>query len=153
MNGFSVEFEIYLTGYGNTAAWRRVVSKGTSFASRNFLISLKAGTNARLYASMGNGAGGDVAITATSDLPLNRWAHVVFVHVPGQKVQLYVNGQLTGEVGTAATPPTSADSIMVATDYGEANAYTPARFDELAIYNQALTASQAKAHYDASLGN
>lgn len=150
---FSVELDLYLTAYGDTATWRRVLSKGTMPANRNFLLSLKAGSNAQVSASMGDGAGGLVGIESPASLPLNAWSHLVLVHVPGTtgSLRLYLNGALVASTPTAATPPVTTDALLLAGDPVD-GVPTIGRFDELSLYGSALTAAQVLDHYEGTQG-
>ncbi len=145
LNGFTVELWVNLNAYGDTSGWRRIASKGASPAERNWLLSLAAGTNGRVVYSYSDGTSFKQG-TSNVDLQLNRWYHLAYTHVPGTKIQLFVDGVLDSEVATTTTPVTGTTTGNVAGDGAE---WTSARYDEVAIYNQALSAERIKQHHGA----
>lgn len=94
LDGFTIEFEIAPEGWGDKASYRRVLSKGTAYAGRNYLIALKGGTTSKLFASVGTGTG-EVALTSSADLAPQVWTHVAFVRDPvAGRILLYIDGKL-----------------------------------------------------------
>ena len=145
LNGFSVEAWVYLTSYGTTSTYRTIMMKGASAAERNFGLWLTAGTNGQVHYSFGSGAGFQSSNSATL-LPLNSWQHIVFVHQPGTKNQLYINGRLDAEYATTATPVTSTAPVWIG-GAGSTYGFITGRVDEPAVYNAALSAAEVARHY------
>ena len=100
---------------------------------------------------------------STTALPLLKWSHVTFVADAGNRLQLYLDGELVGETPLAGTPIPAADTP---TCIGKTlTPMTPARterkssqamkswmyfdglMDELEIRNEALCATQVREAY------
>lgn len=148
LNGFTIEFWVRLNSYGDTTTWRRLASKGAGRAERNWLIGLVDETQGQVIYSYGDTAGGMQQNTSVASLALNTWYHVVVTHVPGTKLQLFLNGALDSEKTATTTPVTSTSPVGLASANGE---WTNGRFDEHAIYNRALTAAEVLQHYRAGI--
>lgn len=147
VNGFTVELWVKLNAYGDTTQYRAIAEKGYTAAQRNWLIALGSNANGQLTYGFGDGTT-NIGRRSVGSLSVGTWTHVAFTHVPGSKIQLYLNGVLDSELATTATPVTSTAPIELG-DNGEGIAVASASYDELAVYRRALTASEISAHYAA----
>ncbi len=104
------------------------------------------GTDGRL--TFDHGDGGDNDFLRSSPLPSGVWSHAVVTR-SGRRVRWYVNG--SPDTGRTFTVVPSDSSLPLVIGDGYANEYD-GRLDEVAVYGQALTASQVADHY-ATIGD
>jgi hypothetical protein len=81
----------------------------------------------------------------------NEWAHLVGTY-DGTTARFYVNGALVA-AGNAAYLPNDFQPLRIgagATETANGDFYFPGSVDEVAVYNQALTAAAVQAHYAAA---
>ncbi|HEV2345422.1 MAG TPA: family 20 glycosylhydrolase [Actinocrinis sp.] len=112
----------------------------------NTSVPLLSGYTMALKVQQYNGTGelgatkyGTADYTVSYKAPLNTWTYVSFVD-DGTQITVYANGQSVGTI--AATMSLSRDAIGSASiDHGKEN------LDEVTVFNNALTASQANALY------
>jgi|GEM_PF-3847476 len=90
---------------------------------------------------------GWVGVTAWGTLTADQWHHVA-LSWDGQRLRLYVNGQLRGDVAAAGTLVTTAQPVTLGAAPGW-GWYGSGRLDECAIYNRALSASEVFGIYQA----
>ncbi|RAG85128.1 hypothetical protein DN069_13450 [Streptacidiphilus pinicola] len=112
----------------------------------NASVSLLSSSTMALKVQQWNGTGevgatkyGSADYTVNDKAPLNTWTYVSFVD-DGTQITVYANGQSVGTI--AASMPLGRASIgSTARDPGKEN------LDEVSVFNNALTASQAGALY------
>lgn len=149
LNAFTVEFWMRLNSYGDTTIERRLASKGAPNVNRNWLIALNPGTQGQVLYSYGGTNGVHPHGYSVASLALNRWYHVAVVHdTAGGLLKLYLDGALDSQVTATSIPVNSTDRVGLASANG---AWSNGRYDEHAIYNRALTASEVLQHYRAGV--
>lgn len=102
---------------------------------------------------------GGIAFSRSHTVVQNTWVHYVFTHKAMTEVKLYVNGVLNGTsaVGTYPTgPPVNTNTWRLGgnvTGAGNTNdgGFT-GRIDEARLYSKVLTADEALARYNATVG-
>src|SRR5436305_5317340 len=147
-HGFTVELWAYLLRYGDTGRSRKVASRGGQAAKSNWQLALAPGTPGRVTYSFGDGTR-TVARVSHANLALGRWYQLGFVHVPHRRIELYVNGKLDSKLRTPARPVAAAAPMVL----GGARHGTSARYDALALYDDALAAREIRAQFaSASVG-
>jgi hypothetical protein len=101
---------------------------------------------------------------ATPDVDYTEWTHVVTTFTPGERFQVFVNGQFIGEAvdddisGVAAgyqlddSLYTGPADMWIGQQFNGNDDWTFRGFiDEVAIYNYALSPAQIAAHYSAAV--
>ena len=134
---FSLEF-----WYKPSAAittFQGLMSKGTSFT---WAVGTTTSGNVRL---LGGSSLGTVIATSTGTLNVNQWNHVV-VTKSGATTHIYLNGVEGTTVGTNVTYTNNTNAIKI----GD-GANPTKTFDDVAVYNTALSASRVLTHYTAGL--
>tara|TARA_Y100000310_G_scaffold338796_1_gene429496 strand:+ start:1956 stop:3086 length:1131 start_codon:yes stop_codon:yes gene_type:complete len=99
-----------------------------------------------------NPVSGTSVISSSGEIQLDNWHHIVVVYdaaLGTNDVILYVDGVKVDET-TDSTDPTENDHpILLGTRGGlPSNTWMFGSLDELAIYTRALSATEAKEHYD-----
>jgi hypothetical protein len=87
--------------------------------------------------------------TAANGAPGPNWYHLAFTWSPGNSIQVYRNGALVA-TGTGAVQAFTADTIMIGSFYNGYN-QAPGLYDEVGIWNSALTADNVAWLYQNSL--
>jgi len=87
-------------------------------------------------------------LTGQTEVPLKKWNHLVLAR-EDRKVTVYLNGSV--EISGEIMPPEASDcdKVFIGGDSGN-NANFEGKLDEVAIYKQALKASEVSAHFKAS---
>ncbi len=97
-----------------------------------------------------NGDELEEVLVGKTDIELRTWNHVVLVR-DGDQVTVYLNGQPEPEIAGRATPGCPADLAQVFLGGRSDNLFNfEGKLDELAVYNRALTAQEAAAHFAAA---
>jgi large repetitive protein len=146
---FSVEAWVMPTGGQGTdrAAAASWLDNSGSVSSGYWL---GAATDNAWHFEIGTGGSPTLKEAVGSAITLNAWTHVVGTY-DGTTARLYVNGALAGSVTTAYAANTSMGFYIAAekTDsHSAVDEYFPARVDDVAVYNRALTATEVQLHYD-----
>lgn len=94
-----------------------------------------------------NGNERNETVAGKTIVPLRTWSHVVFVR-NGERVALYLNGELEAEGSLAATHNGSGQAFLGGRSDNFAN--LEGRLDEAALFDQALTAEEVRAQFSAS---
>ena len=91
-------------------------------------------------------AGGDTTVGAAPPFDPSQWNHVVFAR-SGSELAIYLNGAVVAE---AAIPDYAAPDSTADCGFGALHGMeTHSDFDEVAIYDRAIAASEVAAHYSA----
>jgi RHS repeat-associated protein len=85
---------------------------------------------------------------ATTELPLNAWAHLLGVY-DGSSVKIYLNGTLDASVAQTAPLPGVPDKRFYIGKRWDLEQRWPGRIDELAVYHAALGSARVSAHSNA----
>lgn len=142
-DAFTVEYWIYLTGYGTTD-WRCIVLHGDEGA-RHFGMWLYDDTNSQLLLDIGGGA----SMQTTFSLGLNRWHYVCATHAAGGTGSVYLDGVLRQTTVAGGTPPPGTTAPFTIGGHGRGFLGVTGKLDEVAYYTYALSAARVKAHFDA----
>jgi hypothetical protein len=133
----SVEAWVDITGWGDP-----VVNKFDSTSTRSWRL-VRAGSDWLFTIWFSDGT--SAAITT----PAGSGGHLVATW-DGSTIALYVNGTLAASAATAAkTLRTGSDAIEVGRYSGQAASVPTAVYDEVAIYDHALSSTRVAAHYTA----
>ena len=145
-DNLSMSFWIRLTANPSSSS-TFVFSKfdGSDTSNANFVMYV---SSSRSLVFVGTAGGTWQEISASSTLQLNRWYHIGLVYNSTSGGQLYVDGKPTGYIYGSGTLATNSSPI----DIGHHRAHAAqdsfyGDFDEVRIYNQALTSEQIKALY------
>jgi len=80
------------------------------------------------------------------------WHHIVYTSLGGETGSLYIDGTAEVSAATSATDGGVRNYVFSGLMRNYNGVYTSGSLQEAAIYNYALSAAQAKAHYDAGQG-
>lgn len=138
---FTIECWVYPKSFPN---WARIIDFGNGAGSDNVLLAYTYGTS---------GAPGFYVegsqFQANQSLPLNQWSHIAAT-LSGNTATIYINGTAAG----TATFPTPVNIIRNNCYIGKSNWGDPnanAVFDELRIWNTALSPTQIQASMNTEL--
>lgn len=138
---FTIECWVYPKSFPN---WARIIDFGNGAGSDNVLLAYTYGTS---------GAPGFYVegsqFQASQTLPLNQWSHIAAT-LNGTVATIYINGVAAG----TATFPTPVNIVRSKCYIGKSNwgdPYANAVFDELRIWNTALTQAQILASMNTEL--
>jgi hypothetical protein len=87
----------------------------------------------------------DVAATS---VPTGSWTHLVGTY-DGSTIRIYKNGTLAQSFAYSASITHSTQPLLIGDAAGTGNYHWLGNLDEVAVYNRALTAAEAKQHYEA----
>jgi hypothetical protein len=141
-DAFTIEFWVYLTGYGTQASWRVLTLHGDE-GGRHFGLWLWHNLNGPVLFDIGGGA----SLQSARPLTLNTWHHVVGVHTAGGQGQLYINGTLDQTSAAAGSPVAGTTAPFTIGGHGRGFNGLTGRVDEVAYYTYALSRSRIQTHY------
>jgi beta-fructofuranosidase len=75
-------------------------------------------------------------------LPRSRWLHLAAMYRSGSGIRLYVNGQLTGQLGVRGQVPAAEKVDLLIGKHNHGTAAFNGIIDEVKIYDRALSAEQ-----------
>lgn len=75
-------------------------------------------------------------------LPEDRWLHLAGMYRAGSGIRLYVNGQLTGQLGVKGQVPTAENVDLLIGKHNHGATVFNGIIDEVKLYNRALSAEQ-----------
>ncbi len=90
--------------------------------------------------------GGLGTYSGNTDIPENRWKYIVATY-NGENVQFYLDGEADGSSNVTGTIGTSTGILTVGGASPSGGDYLKGRIDELALYDNALSANEIKEHY------
>lgn len=141
-----------ITGAITVSAW---IKPSTTPASGSFITKhsnynlLPYGAGVRFYIGSEHSGG------SAYSLQQNMWTHLVGVFRPGQSIDLYWNGSLTGGSTTSTsttTAPTVTNPVTIGSNYNQSTFFN-GLIDEVAIWNTALTSQEILDIYNATANN
>ncbi|MCI4671343.1 MAG: PQQ-dependent sugar dehydrogenase [Bacteroidia bacterium] len=137
---FSVAFW-FMQRTGSVGVDRPIVHKGERHFHNTFAVWMGKNDETVNYRASSTGTVYDGGKTI-AEIPLNTWTHITYVK-DGNKLYIYLDGVFQGLTTLAGeTVPNNHDLYVGAHPlYG---AYTNGAFDDLMIYDRALTADEAK---------
>lgn len=133
--------EAWINVAGATSDMQAVISPTISTFVH---FQLFTGGNIIVYTNTGNAVLPIVSLT-----PFNTWRHVVISAQSGS-TNLYVNGVLIGSSNLAFSTVNSTSNLHIGNGYNSGRFFKGA-IDEVAIYNRALSATEAMDHYKRGL--
>jgi uncharacterized protein (TIGR02145 family) len=125
--------------------WARVIEFGNGPSNNNIGLAL-SGTVSGVpsYFNYNTSTPDNVQWANAYFLSPNRWFHLA-VTVSGKTVTLYYNGMLAGSAATTLTPMSVERSInYIGRSNWAENAYASAVFDNIRVYNRALSESEIR---------
>ena len=139
---FTIECWVYPKSFGN---WARIIDFGNGAGSDNVLLSYTYGTS---------GAPGFYVegsqFQATQTLPLNQWSHIAAT-LSGNTATIYINGVAAGTSTFPKPVNITRNYCYIGKSNWNGDAYANAEFDELRIWNTALTQAQIQASMSTEL--
>lgn len=139
-SAFSVELLIKPTAFSGTQC---MVGKWNDASALGWLLSSQGG-NLKFFRFNGSGQS-----TAGGALTAGVTQHVVGTY-DGATMKVYKNGAQVATIASAASLPDTAQTLRIGTN--QTLGAVPGVYDEVAIYNTALSAAAVLAHYNKSIG-
>ena len=143
-SSFTIMTWIYPRAFDNLA---RIIDFGNGADSDNVVWMFSYDTTGQLYQYLDQSANAILDYHTSQSIQLNQWQHVSFVFdksSPSNNINIYVNGVLFD----TTTLTGQLNNVIRTSNYiGKSNAADPnanAIFDELKIFNVALTQSQIR---------
>lgn len=144
---FTVSMFISLTA--TDASTRYVICKAVGTSSTQIEWAIRK-TTANALAFVVWNTGGSTFAANGPTLVADTWYHVVGVKT-GNVLTLYVNGNLVGTSSTiTGTPTTTTGDLAIGRLGSAASGNWNGRYDEVALFNKALSADKIKALYEMS---
>jgi hypothetical protein len=131
---FSVAFWFQLEA-GPNGQWRSVIHKGNTGEERGFAIWMHPDSN-KLHYRISTSASWNEGGNSNAFLQENKWYHVAYVKA-GNQLSLYLDGKKDASVTLQGTTIGNTGPIAV----GGISNNVDGAFDELRIYNRALSAA------------
>lgn len=85
--------------------------------------------------------------TGNTPIGTNTWYHVAAT-IDGERVKIYVNGELDLDETQSETPVFSTESVKIGTANNASDLTFEGKLDELRLYNRALSPTEIKALYE-----
>ncbi len=136
-NEFTIESWVFARSHNKDA---RVIDFGLGQASANVILALSSGTTGRPYfQAYPNG------VVAPDLLPLNQWVHLAATLI-SNTATLYVNGVavVSGTVTAPNATVTRNNNYIGRSNWGAADNYANALYDDLRIWKVARTPAQIR---------
>ena len=128
----------------------------TNSASNNIhqQYALKVDSNSKLYFLAGDGLFESNGFNySSSDINNGQWTHTL-VSYDGNKLKLYLNGNLDYENQIIDNFPESPSSVaFIGNSWGSNNDFFPGQIDDVGIWNRALTEKEIQNLYNSSTGD
>lgn len=134
----SIEFWVYLNTLKNYEVFISKNSWNCYICHTDLLGILYWGVN-----------GSAVRINKAAGFIIEAWYHYVLVST-GTQLLVYRNGVLLDSVNKITAVPDTAGDLHIGADHDDTNV-VDGIIDEVRIYNRALTAEEAKRHYNSEL--
>lgn len=147
LSGSPLSIELLFKCSANPGATRNIFA----MVSQDLTLGLQIYTQSSTYKVAAAAPGGGLIVTSTTPVAVGDTVHLVVTWTSGGLLTLYVDGvaEIFGAAGAVTLPSTVYTSIGGATL--TLNQVSPADgiYDEVAIYDYALTAGQVAAHAEA----
>ena len=116
--------------------------------------ALKVESNSKLYFLAGDKLFESNGINySSSNINNGQWAHTL-VSYDGNKLKLYLNGNLDYENQIIDNFPESPSSVaFIGNSWGANNDFFPGQIDDVSIWNRALTEQEIQNLYNSSIGD
>ncbi len=143
---FTITSWVYVRSYNN---WSRLLDFGNGAGSDNVLFAISQGTSGDAYLESWNGGTRGFSLSSGAPLPLNQWVFLVG-EANGQNATIYLNGQPWVTMATTFTATNVTRTMnYIAQSNWSADSYANASFDDIRIYNRALSAQEIQDLYNA----
>jgi Concanavalin A-like lectin/glucanases superfamily/Ig-like domain CHU_C associated/Lectin C-type domain/Secretion system C-terminal sorting domain len=137
---FTISCWFYARSYNN---WSRIIDFSNGAPSDNILLGLTNGTSGRQALVVNVGTANGPTVTVPSSPAINRWQHITATWSNGTAI-LYLNGVQVAS-GAVSTPANVVRTInYIGRSPWVADAYANAVYDDLRIYNRALTSGEVQ---------
>ena len=120
-----------------------ILERYDSPAQNGYILRLAAGNHLQAWVL---GASGYSLVTGTSVITPGAWHHVMAVF-DGSRLTVYVDGQADGTAPATVSPGAGSGDLRIGARGDDAAQRLTGGIDEVAIYNTALSATDAAAHY------
>ncbi len=144
-NAYTIEMWVAPNVMGQPDGSAFFACKGNCFVVNDQPYSLGFLDTRNVYLTVGNNSAID-RVVSNSTLPLNAFSHIAGTY-DGTTMRLYINGVLDNSKTTSIG--TLVNSSLPFTFGGTSFSTTAGIFDEVALYNRALTAAEVRANYEA----
>ena len=116
--------------------------------------ALKVDSNSKLYFLAGDGLFESNGFNySSSDINNGQWTHTL-VSYDGNKLKLYLNGNLDYENQIIDNFPESPSSVaFIGNSWGSNNDFFPGQIDDVGIWNRALTEKEIQKLFNSSTGD
>ncbi len=122
-----------------------VIGKGST---TSWAVQRNGGTNTPAWLTNGTTA---TTLAGTANINSGAWIHIVVVR-NGTTKQIYINGVLDATATITGNPNTNGSPVRIAENGQTAGRYWRGYIDEVAVYNQPLSAGDILDHYNAGMG-
>ncbi len=145
----TVEAWIHLDSYKNFGG---IIHKGTKADLSDESYSLQLWDNGRVALKLVDGGGVSHTLQSNTTVNAGQWYHVVGAW-DGTGMKIYFDGQLDNSNGSAITARNTNSELNVGAQLGEnvnptvKNYPLAGRIDEAAVFNRAISATEANDHY------
>ncbi|MCU0436222.1 MAG: T9SS type A sorting domain-containing protein [Bacteroidia bacterium] len=137
-SAFSISCWFFARTYNN---WARIIDFSNGAPSDNVILALSNGNSGRQAVVVNVGATNGPNVTVPTAPAANRWQHVTATWSNGTAI-IYLNGVQVAS-GAVSTPANVVRTInYIGRSAWAADAYANAIYDDLRIYNRALTANE-----------
>lgn len=135
----------------SNSVYNFLVGKGNVYDGEGYFVHLyerSADTSYRLQFIVAGSSGYDgVTSYRASDFAVDEWTHIAAVYEDETRMEIYVNGELAASSYESLTngPAATTEPFAIGYHPGDSrHAYVDGDFDEVRVYNKALTASDIK---------
>jgi hypothetical protein len=145
----AISFWVKRSSVGN---WMRVIDLGDGQASNNLIVGFKDSLNVLTLEARDDTVSPPVTFTGlvSGQVQLNTWTHVLF-NISGTTATVYLDGVQSSQITISTPLPNLSRSTqyIARSHWLNFDKYLNGQLDELAIYNDALTATEIQNVYEA----
>ncbi len=124
------------------ATWSRIIDFSIATGNETVLLAITNATSGNLASQIRQGTT-DLGTPTGGSAPLNQWSHVALVY-NGISQLVYLNGSLVASVASGAPRQLTRILNYIGRSPFSNDAYANAAFDDLMIWNRALTQSELR---------
>ncbi len=135
---------------GNDTTDAQIINKGrdsTTTYAYTLQIQNGGGGNNKAIINLYDGSNNPNA-ASTSNIKVNEWTFIAATY-DGSSLKIYVDGKLEGTTATAVDPGVQTSPLVLGKNAMTTNRYLHGSIDEPKVYNQALSAAQILANFNA----
>ncbi len=131
-------------------AWSRVFDFGNGQANENILIGHTGTTNTLgFHIYQGSGGGSDASLEISDFFTVGEWVHVTATIASDGTMSVYKNGELAGQAAGVVPAEMVRSNNYIGKSHWGGDGHLDGAVDEFAVYDEALTAEQVRAVYQA----